>query len=268
MLRKLVTLVNTPIIRTYTQNYQTLSGKLAVVVGASKGIGKAVASTLANKGASVALVSRTVTAESSAQLPTVGVQKHQHYVCDVCNEDDVTKVFHDIEKQHFTEGARGIDILINCAGINKDGLLAQYPVDAIHQLIRTNVVGTMITCKTAVKSMLRHKIAGGCIVNVSSIVGHTRHAAGQSVYAATKSAVVGFSKSLAKEVISRKIRVNAVAPGFVNTEMTRYVAEKDLEGTVTGDMATVDDIAQSILFLVESRYITGQVLVVDGGLSL
>jgi carbonyl reductase 4 len=248
------------------RHYATLTGKLAVVVGGSRGIGKAVASTLANRGASVALVSRTITSESTTHLSKTNDQQHNTYVCNVDDENHVANIIRQIENSHFKE-AKGIDILINCAGVNRDGLLVQYPVDEMQRLYKTNVLGTMITCKAAVRSMIRHKIKG-CIVNVASALGHSKHASGQSVYAGSKSAIIGFTKSLAKEMLPKNIRVNAIAPGFVKTDMTNNVSQDLVKETVTGEMASVEEIAEAITFLVESQYITGQVLVVDGGLSL
>lgn len=159
-----------------------------------------------------------------------------------------------------------INYLVNAAAINRDGLLLRTKTEDMVSQIHTNLLGTMLTCKAAVKSMIQQQ--GGAIVNIGSVVG-LKGNSGQSVYSASKAGVVGFSRALAKEVARKQIRVNVVAPGFVHTEMTAHLAEEELKKAIPlGRFGDPHEVAHAVLFLLESPYVTGSTLIVDGGLQL
>ncbi|KAL0476706.1 carbonyl reductase [Acrasis kona] len=182
--------------------------------------------------------------------------------CDVSDEMSVKNAFKNIETKF-----NHVDILVNSAGVNRNGIILQYPTQEMQQLIQTNVMGTIFTSKEAVKLMIKHKKQGD-IVNISSVIGNGRNNPGQSIYASSKAAIVGFSKSLAKELIPKGIKVNIVAPGFVDTDMTKQVSVDQVKYVLGSSMADPQDISQGVIFLIESKYITGHVLTIDGGLTL
>uniref|UniRef100_A0A6P8RAV3 3-ketoacyl-[acyl-carrier-protein] reductase beta subunit n=1 Tax=Geotrypetes seraphini TaxID=260995 RepID=A0A6P8RAV3_GEOSA len=181
--------------------------------------------------------------------------------CDVAKEQDVQDTFQEIEKN-----LGHVKYLINAAGINRDALLLRSKTEDMVSQLHTNLLGTMLTCKAGVKSMMQHH--GGAIVNIGSIVGQKGNS-GQSIYSASKEGLVGFSRSLAKEVGQKKIRINVVAPGFIHTDMTSSLKEDQLNKMIPlGRFGEASEVAQAVLFLLESPYITGHVLVMDGGLQL
>lgn len=163
-----------------------------------------------------------------------------------------------------------IDYLVNAAGISRDSLLIQMKEKDLLETMNTNLLGTMRVSQHVVKSMLR-KRQGGCIINISSVVGIHGNA-GQSVYAASKAGIIGFTKSLAKEVGPSKIRVNAIAPGFIDTDMTSDITEdkkqRILASIPLGRFGNVQDVSLAALFIAQSEYLHGQTLTVDGGLLL
>jgi len=242
-----------------------LAGKVAVVTGAGRGIGKAVAETLASYGATVCVISRNADncREVSEQLNRDG-GKAFPFPCDISNSKQVEEITGAILEKHS-----GIHILVNNAGITRDGLLVRMKDDDWEEVIKTNLTGTFYFSRAVAKTMMKQR--EGRIVNIASIVGIIGNA-GQANYAASKAGIIGFTKSLAKELASRKITANAVAPGFIETDMTGKLSEQVkselLSRIPMGTFGSPEDVAAAVLFLVSplSRYITGQVLNVDGGM--
>ncbi|XP_029987397.1 carbonyl reductase family member 4 [Sphaeramia orbicularis] len=234
--------------------------RLAVVCGGSRGIGRAVSRLLAERGCRLVVVSRNEDA-TQATVASLHGAEHVAFSCDVSKEQEVQKTFNTIQKT-----CGNISYLVNAAGINRDALLLRSkPEDMVSQL-HTNLLGTMLTCRAALRSMLHTK--GAAIVNIGSVVG-LKGNAGQCVYSASKAGLEGFTRSLAKEVASRQIRVNLLVPGFIHTDMTTGLEEQDkLRSIPLGRFGEPEEVAHAVLFLLESPYITGQVLVVDGGLQL
>lgn len=234
--------------------------RLAVVCGGSRGIGQAVSRLLAKRGCRLAVVSRNKDA-AQATVASLHGAEHVAFSCDVSKEQEVQKTFNTIQKT-----CGNISYLVNAAGINRDALLLRTkPEDMVSQL-HTNLLGTMLTCRAALRSMLHTKEAA--IVNIGSVVGLNGNA-GQCVYSASKAGLEGFTRSLAKEVASRHIRVNLLAPGFIHTDMTAGLTEPDQRRSIPlGRFGEPEEVAHGVLFLLESPYVTGQVLVVDGGLQL
>ncbi|XP_064418139.1 carbonyl reductase family member 4 [Latimeria chalumnae] len=232
--------------------------KVCVVVGGSRGIGKAVSQLLAQKGHRVAVIGRNLDVATTA-ANSLGAS-HVALSCDVSKEDDVMKTFKEIQKK-----LGSINYLVNAAGINRDGLLLRTNSEDMVSQLHTNLLGSMLTCKAALKSMFQQQ--GGAIVNIGNIVG-LKGNAGQSVYSASKAGLVGFTRSLAKEVAGKQIRVNIVVPGFVHTDMTAGVNEDQLKKIIPlGRFGEPHEIAKAVVFLLECPYITGHALVVDGGLQ-
>ncbi|XP_058927525.1 3-oxoacyl-[acyl-carrier-protein] reductase isoform X2 [Kogia breviceps] len=186
---------------------------------------------------------------------------HLALSCDVAREHDVQTTFEEIEKN-----LGRVNFLVNAAGINRDNLLVRTNAEDMLSQLHTNLLGSMLTCRAAVKTMIKQQT--GSIVNVGSVAG-VKGSSGQSVYSASKGGLVAFSRSLAKEVARKKIRVNVVAPGFVHTDMTKHLKEEHLKKSIPlGRFGDPLDVAHAVVFLLESPYITGHVLVVDGGLQL
>ncbi|KAJ8277127.1 hypothetical protein GJAV_G00071760 [Gymnothorax javanicus] len=234
--------------------------ELGVVFGGSRGIGQAVSQLLAARGHRVVVVSRNLEAAQAA-VATLAEGEHVALSCDVSREQEVQETFRNIQSS-----CGSVNYLINAAGVNRDGLLLRTAEEDMLSLLHTNLLGTMLTCRAALRSML-HK-PGGAIVNIGSIVGQ-KGRVGQSVYSATKAGLEGFTRSLAREVASRNIRVNLVAPGFIRTDMTARLSESDLVRDIPlGRFGEPEEVAQAVLFLLETPYMTGQVLTVDGGLRL
>ena len=245
-----------------------LSGKVAFVTGASRGIGRASAVRLASDGAKVALnfASNSQKAESvKSEIEAAGgtailVQG------DVSNFETVTELI----KKVVDEWGR-IDILINNAGITRDNLLLKMSEDDFDRVIATNLKGVFNCTKAVTKLMMKQRT--GRIVNMSSVVGLKGNIS-QTNYAAAKAGIIGFTKSAARELASRGVTVNAVAPGLINTDMTAALSEKVkevmLQEIPAGRMGTPEDVANAVAFLVsdQAAYITGQVLSVDGGFAM
>ncbi|KAM6939427.1 carbonyl reductase family member 4 isoform 1-T2 [Lycodopsis pacificus] len=236
--------------------------RLAVVCGGSRGIGGAVSRLLAERGCRVAVVSRDQDAARATVASLRGVD-HVCLSCDVSNELEVKKSFETIQKT-----CGDVCYLVNAAGINRDALLLRTKPEDMLSVLHTNLLGSMLTCRAALRSMLRTQ--GAAIVNIGSVVG-LRGNAGQCVYSASKAGLQGFTLSLAKEVASRNVRVNLLAPGFIRTDMTAGLKQEDavgLRSVPLGRLGEPEEVAQAALFLLESSYVTGQVLVVAGGLQL
>lgn len=219
----------------------------------------AVAQLLAQRGYFLAIIARNLDlAQTTAKSLGGG---HLAFSCDVSKEDNIQTTFKEIEKS-----LGPVNYLVNAAGVNRDGLLLRTKTDDMISQLHTNLLGTMLTCRAAVKSMIHHQ--GGAIVNIGSIVG-LKGNSGQSIYSASKAGLVGFSRSLAKEVAKKNIRVNVVAPGFIHTDMTAHLKEEQLKKTIPlGRFGEPQEVATAIAFLLETPYVTGHVLVVDGGLQL
>uniref|UniRef100_A0A3Q0T3C1 3-ketoacyl-[acyl-carrier-protein] reductase beta subunit n=1 Tax=Amphilophus citrinellus TaxID=61819 RepID=A0A3Q0T3C1_AMPCI len=231
--------------------------RLAVVCGGSRGIGKAVSHLLAERGCRIAVVSRS---EGIAQA-TVASLHGGMVLCDISKEQEVQKTFETIQKT-----CGNISYLVNAAGINRDGLLVRTKPEDMVSLLHTNLLGSMLTCRAALRSMLHSQ--GAAIVNIGSVVG-LKGNSGQCVYSASKAGLEGFTRSLAKEVASRNIRVNLLAPGFIHTDMTAEMSEEAVKRSIPlGRFGEPEEVARAVLFLLESSYVTGEVLVVDGGLQL
>lgn len=236
----------------------TTMSKVCAVFGGSRGIGKAVAKLLVHRDYKVAVISRNL---DVATATTEEIGGHLALSCDVAKEQDVQRTFQEIAKS-----IGSVTYLVNAAGISRDALLLRTKTEDILSQLSINLIGSMYTCKVALRGMVQQQ--GGAIVNIGSIVGHKGNA-GQSVYSASKEGLVGFSKSLAKEVAKKNVRVNVVAPGFIHTDMTSSLEETSLNQNIPlGRFGEVDDVAQAVSFLLSSPYITGHVLVVDGGLQL
>ncbi|XP_029355077.1 carbonyl reductase family member 4 isoform X1 [Echeneis naucrates] len=243
--------------------------RLAVVCGGSRGIGRAACRLLAQRGCRLAVISRHQDA-ARATVASLHGANHVAFSCDVSIEQEVHKTFETIQKT-----CGNISYLVNAAGINRDALLMRMKPEDMMDLLHTNLLGTMLTCRAALRRMLHSQgaaivnIVGLCFLySIGSVVG-LKGNIGQCVYSASKAGLEGFTRSLAKEVASRNIRVNLLAPGFIRTDMTAGLREDVLAQSIPlRRFGELEEAAQAVLFLLESSYVTGQVLVVDGGLQL
>jgi 3-oxoacyl-[acyl-carrier protein] reductase len=242
-----------------------LNGQTAVVTGGSRGIGLGIARALAEGGARVAVVARdgTRAADAAATLPGDG---HRGYPADVADSASVDSLIKTVE-----DDFGGIDILVNNAGVTRDNLLMRLKNDDWDVVIDTNLRGAFNTIRAASRGMMKRR--GGRIINITSVVGLTGNK-GQANYAASKAGLVGLTKSVARELASRGILVNALAPGYIETDMTADLpapAREALLGQIAlGRLGRPEDIAGVVRFLAgpAAAYITGQVLVVDGGMVI
>ena len=242
--------------------------KTALVTGASRGIGRAIALALASKGFAVALNYAGSHDAAEAVKKEIEAARGKAFTVqgDVSKSEDVDRVFKAV-KDEFG----GLDVLVNNAGINRDALLIRMKESNWDDVIATDLKSDFLTTKAAAAMMMRKR--KGSIINISSVVGIMGNI-GQANYAAAKAGVIGLTKACAKEMAARNIRVNAVAPGFIETAMTDGIPEKIREGMISsipmGRMGQPEDVAKAVCFLAsdDSSYITGQVLVVDGGLVM
>ncbi|MBT8401291.1 MAG: 3-oxoacyl-[acyl-carrier-protein] reductase [Rhodothermia bacterium] len=246
----------------------TVSGKNALVTGGTRGIGRAVVEALSDAGANVAFTFRSSADEAAALASEVegkGV-KALAIQGDAADFEAAGKTIDQVVSEWGS-----IDILVNNAGITKDGLLLRLKEEDWDAVIGTNLKSVFNYCKSAYRQMMKQR--SGKIINMASIVGVSGNA-GQTNYAASKAGIIGFSKSLAKELGSRGINVNVVAPGYVETDMTGALSDEAREAmlgsVVLGRPATPQDVANAVLFLASDAagYITGHVLHVDGGLAM
>ena len=241
-----------------------LGGKTAIVTGGSRGIGEAVAYKLASLGANIAVI--FVGDPDAAQRvcercrEEYGV-KAGAYLCDVSDfnaaKEAVAKIKGDFG---------GVQILVNNAGITRDGLLAMMKEEDFDQVLKVNLKGAFHMIRHCTGLFLRNK--EGCIINISSVTGLIGNA-GQCNYAASKAGLIGLTKSIARELAPRGIRCNAIAPGFIATEMTAHQTENPLlERIPLGRMGEADDVADAVAYLATAGYVTGEVLKVDGGIAM
>jgi 3-oxoacyl-[acyl-carrier protein] reductase len=239
--------------------FASLEGKRALVTGASKGIGRAIAEELARAGAHVVVGYRSGKDEAEELASAIGGAAVQ---ADVSSPEDAARLVAE---------AGDIDVLVNNAGLTRDGLLARMSDDDWRTVIDTNLSSVFYTCRAVTRPMMKKR--GGSIVNISSVVGvHGNW--GQTNYAASKAGIIGFTKSLARELGSRNIRANVVAPGYVKTALTDVLPEEAtaamIQNTPLGRVAEPQEIAGAVRFLASDAagFITGEVLLVDGGLGM
>lgn len=242
--------------------------QVAIVTGAGRGIGHAIAVRLANEGARIAAVSRS---ESNAQRTADGInagraEAAKAYAVDVSDHQSVQETTARILKDFGR-----IDILVNNAGVTRDGLSMRMSIDDWDIVLNTNLKGAFSFSQAVIRSMIKQR--SGRIINISSIAGLTGNP-GQANYSASKAGLIGLTKTLAREVASRGITVNAIAPGFIMTDMTDVLSDEIKQAMLTkiplGKFGEGEDIAAAVAFLAapEARYITGQVLTVDGGMVM
>ncbi len=242
-----------------------LEGKVAIVTGGSRGIGRAIAEALAEAGARVAVVARNAerSAAAATELPGSG---HAGFACDVADPAAVTAALEAVETQ-----VGPVDILVNNAGITRDNLLLRMKDEEFDEVIAANLKGAFNFTRAVSRGMMKRR--GGAILNITSVVGLMGNP-GQANYAASKAGLVGLTKSVARELASRGVRCNAIAPGFITTDMTDELGEaqvEELKGRIPlGALGAPEDVASAARFLVgpNARYITGQVLAVDGGMAM
>jgi 3-oxoacyl-[acyl-carrier protein] reductase len=239
--------------------FASLDGKLALVTGASRGIGRAIAEELARAGAEVVVGYRTGKDEAEELASAIGGRAVQ---ADVSSPEDAKRL---------VEEAGDLDVLVNNAGLTRDGLLARMSDDDWRAVIETNLSSVFYTCRAVTRPMMKKR--AGSIVNISSVVGvHGNW--GQTNYAASKAGIIGFTKSLARELGSRNIRANVVAPGYVKTQLTDVLPEEAtaamIQNTPLGRVAEPAEVAGAVRFLAsdQASFITGEVLLVDGGLGI
>jgi 3-oxoacyl-[acyl-carrier protein] reductase len=239
--------------------FASLEGKTALVTGASRGIGRAIAAELARAGAAVVLGYRSGKDEAESLAAELGARALE---ADVSDAEDAARL---------VEEAGDLDILVNNAGLTRDTLLARMSDDDWRTVLDTNLSSVFYTCRAVARPMMRKR--AGAIVNVSSVVG-VHGNVGQANYAASKAGIIGFTKSLARELGSRNVRANVVAPGYVKTRLTDVLPEEAtgamLASTPLGRLGEPEDVAGAVRFLCsdEAAFITGEVLLVDGGLGM
>lgn len=242
-----------------------LEGKVAFITGARRGIGRAIALKLAQSGADVILLARSAPEELAQEIRALG-RRALALALDVSSAEEVDAAV----KNAIAEFGK-IDILVNNAGIADDGLLVRMKLEQWQRVLDVNLTGAFHCTKACARPMLKND--GGRIINITSVVGQMGNA-GQANYAASKAGLIGFTKSIAKELGSRGITVNAIAPGFIETDMTADLKDDAkaqlLQNIPLGALGQSEDIAEAALFLASpgARYITGQVLNVDGGMIM
>ncbi|PYO43720.1 MAG: 3-oxoacyl-[acyl-carrier-protein] reductase [Gemmatimonadetes bacterium] len=243
-----------------------LSGKVAVVTGGSRGIGHSIAQALARVGSRVAVLARDVTKAREAAASLGDGQGAQGYECDVSDARQVETTVAAVEKDFGR-----IDVVVNNAGTTRDNLLFRIAEEDWDTVLNTNLKGAFLVTKHAARGMIKRR--WGRIINITSVVGISGNK-GQANYTASKAGLIGFTKSVSKELASRNVLVNAVAPGFIDTELTRKITPAARETLIRAiplaRLGEGADVAAAVVFLASefASYITGQVLVVDGGMVL
>lgn len=242
----------------------SLTGQIALVTGASRGIGKAIASTLAERGATVI---GTATSESGAQaIAEYLADNGTGMVLNVTDNDSISQLFSQIKQQYGD-----IDILVNNAGITRDNLLMRMKDDEWDDIITTNLTSVFKLSKAVLRAMMKKR--SGRVINIGSVVGSMGNA-GQTNYSAAKAGLLGFTRSMAKEVASRGITVNAVAPGFIETDMTRKLDDSQRQAILSqvpmARLGEPDEIAKTVAFLAsdDAAYITGETIHLNGGMYM
>lgn len=245
----------------------SLKNKIALVTGASRGIGYVISEKLSMSGAHVICISRTeIDIRSLSEKIKSNGGSASYYQCDISNKEAVENLITSVLNDYGQ-----IDILVNNAGITKDSLLLRMNDEQWNNVLKTNLNSAFYTTKGVIKSMIKNRF--GRIINISSIVGLTGNQ-GQGNYSASKAGLIGFSKSIAKEIATRGITVNCIAPGFIETEMTKNLSENIRENILKKipmkKIGKPDDIANAVLFLAsnEASYITGQTITIDGGSTI
>ncbi len=240
-----------------------LSSRVAVVTGSTRGIGRAIAASLASAGATVAVVGRDL---ERARASAAEIEGAHGFACDIGDVAQAAKLISDVE-----ESLGRVDILVNNAGLTRDNLLIRIKDDDWNAVIDANLRGAFVTTRAAARGMMKRR--WGRIINIASVVGITGNP-GQSNYAASKAGLIGFTKSVAKELGSRNVLANVVAPGLIDTDMTSAMPEAARaamsQQIPLARIGNPDDVAGAVLFLASdlASYITGQVLVVDGGMVM
>jgi 3-oxoacyl-[acyl-carrier protein] reductase len=243
-------------------------GRVAIVTGGSRGIGRAVAMRLANEGANVAITYRSndAAAEAAAEEVRTEGARCEIFQGDVASPDDVAALFEGVG-----EALGRVEILVNNAGLTRDNLMMRMKESEFDEVLSTNLKGTYLCTRAALRPMIRAR--WGRIVNISSVVGLVGNA-GQANYAASKAGIIGFTKSVAREVAQRGITANVVAPGYVETELTQSLTD-DIKDQIksqvpAGRFAEAEEVAGVVAFLAgeEAGYVTGQTLAVDGGMTM
>jgi 3-oxoacyl-[acyl-carrier protein] reductase len=246
-----------------------LKGKICIVTGGARGIGKEICSFFLNEGAIACIfdLNKTEAGNTLDQFEKkYGKDRADFFNVDVTSTDSVENAIEEIVKKFGR-----IDVLVNNAGITSDNLVLRMDISEWKKVIDINLTGTFICSKYASKYMIKQK--SGRIINMSSVIG-IKGNAGQSNYSASKAGVIGLTKSMAREFASRNINVNAIAPGYIETEMTKKIDEKHKEKIISmipsGKLGTVEDVAKTAVFLAsdDSEYITGAVINLDGGMGL
>lgn len=240
-----------------------LTGKVAIVTGGSRGIGAAIARKLASMGANVALIyagNQQAAEQVCSQCRECGVVA-KAYRCDVSSFDQVKDTVAAVKSDFGT-----VHILVNNAGITKDGLIAMMKEESFDAVLDTNLKGAFHMIRHCAGIFLRNR--EGCIVNISSVSGLMGNA-GQCNYSASKAGLIGLTKSVAKELAPKGIRCNAIAPGFIRTDMTDSQTENPLVNLIPlGTMGEAEDVAEAAAYLITAKYVTGEVLRVDGGIAM
>jgi len=243
-----------------------LKGKTAVITGGARGIGRVTAQTLADAGANCALIDVMEEVKASAAAIAATGVRAEGYVADVANGEQITAIMKEV-----AAGFGSLDILVNNAGITRDNLLLRMTDEEWDKVLAVNLRGAFVCARAAARYMLKQQ--SGRIINIASVVGVIGNA-GQCNYSASKAGLIGLTKSAARELASRNITVNAVAPGYVRTDMTEKLPEKAKEAILAmiplRRLSEPKDIAGAVLFLAseEAAYITGHVLHVDGGMGM